>query len=158
MRVYESGAEWSETTKRFVKAPPQHAITPQNAHVFKLKRQEKTSRLLRERITQAHNDNMPVPANGSAEAFAESGAMLYENVVLNTDAYPRDRLEVWEKLGKYAAVLPADIRAVDTDANPAPAVVNNVVNNTIIQILQDVAQAQSASSSNVVDADVQDAG
>lgn len=156
IRVYDNGMERNMTTNKMIR-PPSHAlITPEKANAYQRKRQEKASRLLRERITQAHNANMPVSAKGSAEAFAESGAMLYENVVLNTEAYPRDRLEVWEKLGKYANVLPADIRAVGNDTDAVPAVINNTVNTTIIQVLQDVAQAQNDSYTNVIEGKAED--
>lgn len=147
IREYNNGMVRDMTTNKIMRPPTSALITPEKANVLQRKRQEKQARLLRERITQAHNANMPTLVKGSAEAFAESGAMLYENIVLNTDAYPRDRLETWEKLGRYAAVLPADIRTVGADADAQPITVNNTVNNTIIQILEDVTRAQSASGS-----------
>jgi hypothetical protein len=79
---------------------------------------------MRQRITETHNAVMPSPARTSAEAFAESAAMLYEQVVLNSEAYPRDRLEAWEKIGKYSGLLPADAKEKAEDIRVA--IQNNV--------------------------------
>jgi hypothetical protein len=81
-----------------------HAITPQKSSEFKQARREKAARLLRARIVDAHNGKM-VPVGSSPAAFADAGALLWEEVVLNKTAYPRDRLETWEKLGRHAEVL-----------------------------------------------------
>ena len=82
------------------------------------------------------------PVKSSAEAFAESGALIYEEVVLNRTAYPRDRQEAWEKLGKYAQVLPSDLRkGTDDTANAlqAAAVGANVAVAAVLErILRDV--------------------
>lgn len=119
INVYESGAEYNTATSRLVKASPKTQITSENATSYIRKRQEKTARLLREQIVKAHNAIMPTSAHNSPEAIALSGAMLYEEIVLNSDAYPRDRLETWREIGKYAEVLPSDLRKVhqeDVDA------------------------------------------
>jgi hypothetical protein len=106
-RVLKSNAVYDTEKGRIVgtvgKNP--HAITAQNAHVLLRKRQEKQSALLRAALRREHNSKMEPKANSSAAVFAESGALLYSEIVLNADAYPRDRLEAWEKLGKHAQVL-----------------------------------------------------
>ena len=118
--IYESGAEYDLTAGHLVR-PPRHAlITAENSNDFKRRRQEKSASMLRAAIRREHNAKMTPIANGSAAAFAESGALLYSEIVLNDEAYPRDRMEAWEKLGKYAQVLPSDVRKQDGDGpNPA---------------------------------------
>lgn len=142
--IYESGAEYNQSKGRLVKAPPKAQITPENSNEYKRKRQEKAARLLRERIVQAHNRGDMEPVKGSAEAFAESGALLYEEIVLDKNAYPRDRMDVWEKLGKYGGVLPSDIRKQDDTAQAVAtaAAAGAAVATVLERVLRDVRQAQ----------------
>ncbi len=119
-------------------------ITKENSHEYQRMRREKTARLLRERIIQAHNRADMEPVTSSPEAFAESGALLYEEIVLNRTAYPRDRQDAWEKLGKYAGVLPADIRQGDTDTatTAATAAAAGAAVATVLErVLRDVLAA-----------------
>ena len=140
--VYDNGLERDEATGRIVKPAPNTVITPENATLLHRRRQEKASALLRDRIIKAHNRADMEPVRSSAEAFAESGALIYEEVVLNRTAYPRDRQEAWEKLGKYAQVLPSDLRkGTDDTANAlqAAAVGANVAVAAVLErILRDV--------------------
>ena len=115
INVYESGVEYDLTAGRFVKSAEKYRITKENTHELRRMRQEKSAALLRKRITEAHNGKMTL-VQTSAAAFADSGALLYEEVVLNPEAYPRDRLETWRTLGQVAGVL-ADQRD-KTDATP----------------------------------------
>lgn len=108
--VYESGAERDRTAGRMCKPAAGTLITAQNTAEYNRRRQEKTAALLRARIAEEHAAAMPNPTRTAAEAIADSGAMLYSQIVLNSEAYPRDRLQAWETLGKYARTLPADIR------------------------------------------------
>jgi len=117
-RILKSGVIYDGNTGRFVaqaNANP-YAITKENTHEFARKRQEKTAALLRKSIIEAHNSSMPTPVKSSAGAFAMAGAMLYEEVVLNSDAYPRDRMEAWEKLGRHAEVLADPRTGPDSNA------------------------------------------
>ena len=141
--IYESGAEYNQTTKRLVKAPPSAAITPENSNFYKRKRQEKAAAALRSRILESTRKRSTLPLNSSAEAIAEAGAYIWDEVVLGEDVYPRDRLEAWEKLGKYAGVLPADIRQSDTDTatTAATAAAGAAVATVLERVLRDVLAA-----------------
>jgi hypothetical protein len=108
--IYDNGMERDAASGQIIKPPAGKPFTPETAKLARRKRQEKTARLMRQRIRETHNAIMPHPVQTSAEAFAESAAMIYEQVVVNSEAYPRDRLEAWEKIGKYAGLLPADAK------------------------------------------------
>src|SRR5687767_624031 len=89
INVYDNGMERDASNGHFITGPKNTRITAQNATVYVRKRQEKQSRLLRAALVREHNAKMEPKANGSAEVFAESGALLYSEIVLNGDAYPR---------------------------------------------------------------------
>lgn len=94
---------------------PPNKITRENATEYHRKRQEKARSLLRTRIREVTQTRGGVDARSSAEAIAEAGAMLWEEVVLNPDAYPRDRLDAYLKLGQLVGILPSG-RDADPDA------------------------------------------
>jgi hypothetical protein len=125
VNIYDNGAEQDATTGRFIKPARGVAFTPETAKLARRKRQEKFARLLRQRIRETHNAVMPHPVQTSAEAFAEAAAMLHEQVVLNSEAYPRDRLEALDKIGKYAEVVPADRKEQEADEAAARAAALN---------------------------------
>lgn len=106
-RILASGVIYDANIGRIVKrvAPDPYAITKENTREFTRRRKEKAAALLRQKITETHNASMPSPVTSSAGAFAEAGAMLYEQIVLNSEAYPRDRMDAWQKLGQYAEVI-----------------------------------------------------
>ena len=143
--IYESGAEYDRTAKRLIKAPKQTQITPENATFYSRRRKEKAAALLRQRIIETHNGIMPTSVGSSSAAFAESGAMLYEQIVANSEAYPRDRMDAWEKLGKYADVLPSDLRnqATEQAAAITAAAVNVGAAQILAQLWADVRKAQA---------------
>ena len=157
--VYDNGMERNADTGAFIKPPPHTLITAQNSTVFVRRRQEKAAALLRSRIAAAHNASMPSPVTSSAGAFAEAGAMLYEQIVLNSEAYPRDRTEAWEKLGKYAGVLPADVRRSDDGATAQAAAAGAAAGSAaaVLKFLTDVAQ-QQRQSADVIDIRSEDEG
>jgi hypothetical protein len=119
--IYDDGMEYSKDRGRIVKAPKKYQITPENSCDYLRKRQQKAARLLRERVLAATQDVSDVKLTGPAHAIAETAGILWSEIVLNDKAYPRDRLEGWEKIGKYAQVLPADVRKPDGDGIPAQA-------------------------------------
>lgn len=102
--VYDNGMERDLDRGRIIRPPTSALITKENANEYHRARQQKAKARLRAAIKEAHNGKM-TPVKSSAAAFAESGALLYEEIVLNADAYPRDRLEAWKELGKQAEIL-----------------------------------------------------
>ena len=142
--IYESGAEYNQTTKRLVKAPPSAAITVENANIYKRRRQEKAAARLRQRILETTQKRSDITLSGSAEAVAEAGAYIWDEVVLGEDVYPRDRLEAWEKLGKYAGILPSDMRKEEpAQAAAQAATVGAAVAAAIRAVLDDIAGANA---------------
>jgi hypothetical protein len=57
----------------------------------------------------------------SAGAFAQSGALLYGQIVLNPEAYPRDRIEAWQKLGSVSGVIANENKRGDAEKNDSDA-------------------------------------
>src|SRR5574337_963542 len=93
--VYANGLELYQDTGSIAKPMTGTIITRERSTLLHRRRQEKAAALLRARVLQAHNRRME-PVRSSAAAFADSGALLYDEVVLNPDAYPRDRADLWE--------------------------------------------------------------
>ena len=157
VHVYENGLERDARTGHIVKPAKSDQITSESAHLLLRKRQEKAAALLRQRITEVHNGIMPSPVKSSAAAFAESGAMLYEQIVANSEAYPRDRMEAWEKLGKYAEVLTPDLKRGSDDVsnaiNATAAALNAQAAASLERIWRDIEQKQRG---EVVDGTVSD--
>lgn len=152
INVYESGAEYDTTDKKLIRPPASSLITAENVTVFNRRRKEKAAAALRARIVEAHNKKMDV-VKSSAAAFADSGALLYEEIVLNDNAYPRDRMDTWEKLGKYADVLPADIRQVQPEQPATGAVAGVAVEMAaaFARVIADIVQAQTIQPVQVID-------
>ena len=160
IRIYESGAEYSVTRGRLVKPAARTLITSQNATEYNRKRQEKTAAALRQAITAAMNAGLLPPGvvvRDSAEAAAAAGAAIWEAVVMNPEAYPRDRLEAWDKLSKYMGALPADIKHTQPDDGTAAARLNAAAAGAtaeaaavLARVLADVARIQQAQPPAVV--------
>jgi len=146
--VYDNGLERDEATGRIVKPAPSALITSETANLLHRKRQEKAAAALRKRILESTQKRSTVPLNGSADAVAEAGGFIWDEIVLGEDVYPRDRLEAWEKIAKYAQVLPSDMRkGADDTANAlqAAAVGANVAVAAVLErILRDVQGRQDA--------------
>lgn len=85
---------------------PANVITRENAPELARLRREKARARLRARIREETAAVSRLPVNSSADAVAEAGAMLWSEVVLNSDAYPRDRLEAFLKIGSLLGILP----------------------------------------------------
>lgn len=139
--VYDNGLERDIESGKIITPPKTGQITRENANLYHRKRQEKAAAALRSRILESTRKRSTLPLNSSAEAIAEAGAYIWDEVVLGEDVYPRDRLEAWEKLGKYAGILPADIRQSDTDtaATAATAAAAGAAVATVLErVLRDV--------------------
>jgi hypothetical protein len=155
-RILKSGVIYDENKGRFVgKAHDNpYAFTSENAHEFHRLRREKTAALLRLRIVEVYNAGMPDSAKSSAGAFAGAGAMLFEQIVLNSEAYPRDRMEAWDKLGKAAGVLadPREPGGTDGGMQGASDLITGV--NKLVELLRDTIQPSKAQLHDTIDADI----
>jgi hypothetical protein len=104
--IYDNGMERDVEANKIIRPPTAALITKDNAREIRAMRQEKAARLLRERIRAATEKISDLPIGSSAAAVAEAGGILWDEIVLNTEAYPRDRMEAWLKLGQMAGVIP----------------------------------------------------
>ena len=114
-------------------------ITSENTRDYARMRREKQARLLRAAITDETGAVMRIPAGSSAAAVAAAGGMLWAQVVLNDQAYPRDRLDAWERIGRHAEIL-GDPRQAQ-DAAQAVVPVSDVV-SVLASVFRDVMQAR----------------
>lgn len=135
--VYESGAERDVTIGRMIKPAPHALITSENSHEFRRKRKEKQARLLREAIASETADALELPRSGSAAAVAAAGGILWREIVLSPDAYPRDRMEAWEKLGRHAEIL-SDPREKQADDGGQAALQAAAMNGATALLLERV--------------------
>jgi hypothetical protein len=103
--IYDNGMERDVERNAIIRPPTAALITKQTTQDMHRKRQEKASRLLRERIRAATEKISDQKIPNSAAAVAEAGGILWDEIVLNTEAYPRDRLEAWLKIGQMAGVI-----------------------------------------------------
>jgi hypothetical protein len=152
INVYESGAEYDADAGRLVKPAAGTVIdSTKNATEYNRRRREKTAAAMRHRITAAMNAGLLPPGefvNGSAEATAAAGAVLWEDVVMNADAYPRDRILAFETLTKYMGTAPAKDGTDGTDGTAAAAMRDTARANAaaaamIAKVLGDVLTVQA---------------
>lgn len=127
-KVLANGAIYDMEKGRIVANPGggSHAITSATARGMLQKRQAKQAARLREQIAKETQAITNVKLSGSADAVAVAGGMLWAEVVLNADAYPRDRLDAWERLGKHAGIL-ADPRQAEAAAGTSVSDVTDLV-------------------------------
>jgi hypothetical protein len=162
INVYESGAEYDADAGRLVKPAAGTVIdSTKKATEYNRRRREKTAAALRRRVTAAMNAGLLPPGefvNGSAEATAAAGAVLWEDVVMNADAYPRDRILAFETLTKYMGTAPAKDGTDGTDGTAAAAMRDTARANAaaaamIAKVLQDVltVQASQTAPAEVID-------
>lgn len=96
-------------------------ITSENTAEYRRKRREKAAALIRRQIIEANNDpnsNM-TQVISAAGGVANAAGALWSETVLNPDAYPRDRLDAWERISKAADVLSDSKQAEQTSITPA---------------------------------------
>lgn len=149
--VYDNGLERDMESGRIVKPASNTLITAKSATELHRRRQEKAAAALRARILASAQKRSDIKLSGSAEAIAEAGGFIWDEVVLGEEVYPRDRLEAWEKLGKYAGVLPADVKRQDSDTAQATQAVSELA--SIMRDLLDAARA-AEERSRAVDGDI----
>lgn len=132
--VYDNGMERWKDTGRIIKSGEAQRITKANTHELLRKRQEKAASLLRQAIITETMDKLDVPAHGPAAAIAAAGGILWREIVLDPNAYPRDRMEAWEKLGKYSGILSDPKQQAPEAPNSTPAT------NTIVLLVAELAK------------------
>jgi hypothetical protein len=152
VHVYDNGLELDAESGHIVKPAPGTLLTPERARAARRKRQEKTARLTRRALVDVHNSIMPHPVKTSAEAFAAALAMIHEQVTLNSEAYPRDRLEALEKIGKWSELIPSDKKQAEEDSaaagllHGAAAGAGAEFARFVLKVLSDVQKVQSGES------------
>lgn len=147
--IYDSGLELDKETGKIVKPAPHTVLTPERATLLHRQRQQKAARLLREAIVTETMDKLDVPQHGAAASVAAAGGILWREIVLSEQAYPRDRLEAWEKLGKYADVLPADMRRGDDQ----PMQQATELTDAITGLIRAISEATQRTQPDIVDVD-----
>ena len=90
-----------------------------------------------------------LPVRGSAQAVAYAAGQLWTEIVLNDDAYPRDRMEAWEKIGRYAGTLPA---AGGQPAEPPQSQPAELV-TALATLVRELSAAIQPARADVVDAE-----
>lgn len=106
IRIYDNGMEYDMSSKKIAKPPTNAKITTERAKELRQLRADKHARLLREAIVTETMDKLQMPKHGPVAAIAAAGGILWREIVLNDQAYPRDRLEAWKELGTQAQVIP----------------------------------------------------
>ncbi len=107
-QTVENGIILRDKQGKFVKGTqPGTMITKDNAAEMSKRRKLKAQAILRQQIKDKWNDTAPPgeQISTSAEAIGMTGGMLYEQIVLNSEAYPRDRLETYKAIGLQADIL-----------------------------------------------------
>ena len=144
-------------------------ITSENTREYARLRREKAAAKIRRQIVEANNapDANMTSVISAAGGVANAAGALWSEVVLNPTAYPRDRLEAWERISRHADVL-SDGRQAQEQAI-TPAQLGGVVAGALIGLRDMLVQYQSqirSDNSNyrdqslddmVVDAESQDA-
>lgn len=107
IQEFESGIIRNHTTGKIIRTSDYHHLTKENAREMGKALQEMYKNRLREefsaRVSKAiygkEIHNIPV------DAVAICGGDLWEEIVMNKNAYPRDRLNAYLALGKQAGIL-----------------------------------------------------
>lgn len=83
----------------------QYDFNHENAKDMAKRRKELAAEKLREQLVEEMKGEFDIDPKSSAEVMAMSGALLFKEVVMDKMAYPRDRMDGWEKIMKAADML-----------------------------------------------------
>ncbi len=121
-KILKNGAVYDLDKGRIVSNPGggTSAITPARSRELREIRAAKVARLTREKITAATAKISDLPIKSSAAAVAEVAGILWEEIVLNAEAYPRDRMEAFEKLTERAEMT-TNLKRQDVEKNNVEA-------------------------------------
>ncbi|HEY6018669.1 MAG TPA: hypothetical protein VIY48_01910 [Candidatus Paceibacterota bacterium] len=160
--VYASGAEYDRTAGRLARPASHTLITAENATDYNRKRREKTAESVRLAIVESTNAGL-LPAgtprvNDSSEAVAAAVGMMWEQVVMNSEAYPRDRQAMLEFTARLTGDVP-DPRQPDQPAGSEAsarlaaltAAANVETARIIARVLADVKRLQESTPTQVID-------
>jgi hypothetical protein len=149
------------TTNRIVRPPTAALITKKTASAMGLlskeKRQERTARMIRSQIRSVTAEKFGVRMNTSSEAVAVTAGTLWQDVVLNPEAYARDRILAFNKIGQIADEIPNVLQRTDAEKTPAGAAASAIgteLARQFMDIVRDVLTAQTrqaAQDPNVID-------
>ncbi len=153
--IYDTGMERDIEAGRIIKPQSHTIITPQKATEFHRLRKEKTARLLRQAIVSETGDLLQVPTRGAAASVAAAGGILWREIVLNDQAYPRDRMEAWEKLGRHAGILADPREPADNTPLAAAAEFTSALAD-LVRTLRATIQPTEAQLHDTIDGDVSD--
>lgn len=149
--IYDNGMERDVEKNTIIRPPTAALITKQTSHDMHKKRQEKASRLLREKIRAATEKVSDQKIPTSAAAVAEAGGILWDEIVLNAEAYPRDRLDAWLKIGQMAGVISnAREREEPGKSDPAGTI------GALADLVRELRQAVQTRDVTVIDVTVED--
>lgn len=120
VRVYESGTVLDNETGKLVHGPLDARITSANASTLAQRRHTLAAQKLRKRILDATQAKSTLQLTGPADAVAEAGGILWDEIVLDStgSVYPRDRLQAFEMLGKHAGILSDPKQQAQPEADP----------------------------------------
>lgn len=127
LKTLKNGAIYDLDKGRIVANPGggKSAITPARSRELREIRAAKAERLMRERITAATAKVSDLPISGAPQAVAEAAGILWDEIVLNEDAYHRDRLEAFLKLTERAGMT-SERKRSDAE-NPSREAVGELV-------------------------------
>lgn len=128
VRRYENGMLYDMTTGRIARPPDREYRGIQSAEDARRLRQMQVDRA-EEAIAKAIADKTKEhgkisPLAGPVEALAAAAGILWDEVVLNSRAKPRDRREVYETIGRDAGLRRDARENRDTGGPDAPQVLD----------------------------------
>jgi len=134
-KILKNGAVYDLDKGRIVANPGggTSAITPARSRELREIRAAKVARLTRQKITAATAKISDLPIRSSAEAVAEVAGILWEEIVLNAEAYPRDRMEAFEKLTERAEMT-TNIKRQDAEKNNDAAIFLNATTELLREL------------------------
>lgn len=156
-KILKNGAVYDLDKGRIVANPGggKSAITPERSKELRELRAAKAARLLREAIVTETMDALDVPKHGAAESVAAAGGILWREIVLNPEAYARDRIAAYEKLSERAEMTSEHKRLGD-EKTPSSDLAGAV--NELTAILRAAMQPRDAVDAPADDLPALDAG
>ena len=144
-KVLKNGALYGMTSKHIVRGAEMDTA---QASALATHRHEQTQAAIRTAIVGDAGGDIPADIAAPAAVGAAAG-ILWRDVVLSPDAWPRDRVNAWDTISKRAGLIAEQRQA---EQQPVQRVVHEVDGPTLA-LLRDIADKQR----DVVDGEVSDA-